>query len=352
MNRIETIKQIKEAKELNLAESVELVRPESGVHPQIQAEWMVQVLSEIYVRHGITANVSGLEASIQNGDCRCWFALEDEEPISCVALVRQADGAIELGRAASLNRGKGVGSLLMLESAIDHFTHSDMPLVAEVRMAADFEGVPGSEATQVVMLRHIGLEPHALVPMFGHGDPCRQEQFVLGSSEIIQESLPMWWPETSNSKRLLHETVGGIVLGGFLPNTTVGGSESRTPFSGWEVDNEAPFAVLKSAGGTRVGLEQALEEALGKKPFVLMPIPASPENSGVVDSALENGLVPCGVDRSLDDQGFPILLFGKLDHRVKLAPIVQVPGIFNESQIRAMKLCHRLIKPIRNNNQE
>lgn len=343
MNRLETLIHKREAKAEKVGSGIELFTPESGIGSQVQAGWMIAVLSQIYFEHGITANVPALEAAIASGDCRCWFAVKDDQPVACSALIKQADGSVELGRAASLAQGKGVGGILMLDSAIDHFTQSDMPLVAEVRTAAEFNGVPGSEATQVIMFKHIGLEPHAIVPMFGHGKPHRQEQFILGTSQVIEESEPMWWPMDQTAHNALDLTIGKMVRGKFLKNPRVNQRIAIRLFPGWEVDLENPFAIVKFAGGSGVDLEKASDKALAEKPFVLMPIAATPENTGLINLALGDNFVPCGVDRQLDENGFPVLLFGKLSPKVSLAPTIHVPGLFDQEQLEGMIITNRLM---------
>ncbi|KKT61137.1 MAG: hypothetical protein UW56_C0032G0004, partial [Candidatus Collierbacteria bacterium GW2011_GWD1_44_27] len=150
-----------ERKTERLSKEVLIVSPEDNLTQDIQAEWLAQLLSTMYVEHGITKRRDSLLRDIADGNCKLWFAVKDEKPIGSAALVRQSDGSVEVGRAVSLENG--VGGLLMLLAAQHHMMNAETPLVAEVRVSDEFEGVPSGEATQTVCFKHLGLIPQATV---------------------------------------------------------------------------------------------------------------------------------------------------------------------------------------------
>lgn len=145
-DRLENIKFKIEEKAHSLPNDVSIVGPEDDISADTQADWLISLLSKMYVEHGITKRRTQLVEDIEKGKSALWFATKNDGLIASAALVVQSDGAVELGRAVSLERG--VGGLLMLLAAKEHLENSTEPLVAEVRLANEYEGIPSGEATQ------------------------------------------------------------------------------------------------------------------------------------------------------------------------------------------------------------
>lgn len=194
---IERIQESIARKRERIPSSVAFSGPEDNVPADQQAMWMVQLLQHTYHHHAMTDRQSEVAQSIRDGSTRCFFAHENGEALAVAARIVQPDGAWELGRAAASTLQRGIGGVVMLSAAQEHFTRSGASLVAEVRVSQAFEGVPGGAATQKICLRDIGLQPHALLPLFGHGDPHRQEQFLLSASKLEQNTQPISAPLTN-----------------------------------------------------------------------------------------------------------------------------------------------------------
>src|SRR3989344_5986562 len=180
---LEKLTQIIRHKSKSLPEGVNIISPEE-LPSETKADWLITLLSRMYVEHGITKHRDQLVVDIDSGNCRIWFATKDNLPIGSAAQVKQSDQAVEIGRAVSLTNG--VGGLLMLLAASDHFSRSDQPLVAEVRIADDFMGIPSGEATQVICFKHLAMIPHACIPASNHGNPTARKCL---SSPLLSRSL-------------------------------------------------------------------------------------------------------------------------------------------------------------------
>ncbi|MCR4329794.1 MAG: hypothetical protein NUV65_04605 [Candidatus Roizmanbacteria bacterium] len=332
---IETIEQKIGEREQRIRDlSITVIEPEQSIGPEIQAQWMIDLLSKIYVNHGVTQNPQGVIDAIVSGDMRCWFALDvDNSPVSVAALIAQRDGAVELGRAVALQTNQGVGGLLMLTAALDHIQHSEQPLVAEVRMADEFHGVHSSHSTQVISFGHIGLHPHALVPAFHHGEPNRQEPFAFSSSRKILDPEKAFLADPT--AQVWQATLG--LMQEFAPSIQVEMCESGSLEHGWTIVQEKPFVVVVPERSTTTNLDTTLQRADNLDAFTLIPISLSSEMAGAVNECLRLGLVPCGIDRSLDENGHPQLLMGRLRQGTMLAPMVQVPNALSQAQSSALR---------------
>jgi hypothetical protein len=343
MTKIEHIQNHLDQKLAVKPAGMSIINPDNKMSPKVQADWLISLLTRMYFSHGITKNPEQVVKSISNGDCRCWFAIEDDKPVACAAQVKQEDGSVELGRAVSLH--SPAGSLVMLSAALDHLQQNTSPLVAEVRVAAEFSGIPGGRATQNICLNHLGLTPHALVPAFGHGDPFRQEPFAFATSRIISESHPFFIPDDNKSKNLLNLSAISLAIAGILPHLKTHSSPGSNEKHGWEIVQSAPFSILTP---TSMGsdLENVQKEAEKQSVFSLILLEATDTNVGLIVCAFNAGFIPCGVDRNLGDLGHPVLLMGKLRTGTTLAPIEissglpkaqQKPMIFIDSLFRMLK---------------
>jgi len=308
-----------------LPDRVIVFGPEDNLAAQVQADWLTTLLCQVYVQHGITKNREKLIADIDAGICKLWFAAKDGKPISSAAVIKQTDGSVEIGRAVSLV--KGVGSFLRFLAIADHLATSSGPVVSEVRIADQFAGIPSGEATQTVCFKHLGLIPQALVPAFCHGDPVRQEMFLFSSSEKIRAEEPIILPNDRASLDLVVKTamaVASEALGNEQIIKTDGGSKQITK---WSLVRSDPFCLMiPSDNGSQ--FETVLGEAYKNAPFTMIPLGTGPGHSSALIECLNLGFIPCGFDRNLGGDGYPVLLLGKLREGTLLAPIKLVSGLF------------------------
>jgi hypothetical protein len=192
-------------------------RPENNLGGVAAA--MISILSQNYGTHNIASNVSALSSAIKNGEVVPFLKFDKGlSPIACAALVKINDLEVELGRAACIPGQNGGNGELMIKAFEGWKSNVLFPkskiLRAEVRTAKATKEVPGGQATQAICLDKIGFVPTAMVPMFHHGVPDRQEIFLLASlikgdveknfdlkkaipitigSEIERESLVIFW---------------------------------------------------------------------------------------------------------------------------------------------------------------
>lgn len=146
---------------------------------------MISILSQNYGTHNIASNVSSLSEALNNGNVIPFLKLnKDKSPIACAALVKINENEVELGRAACIPGLSGNGQLMIeaFEQWRDGKLFPDSKILrAEVRTAKATKEVPGGQATQAICLNKIRFIPTAIVPMFHHGIPDRQEIFILAS---------------------------------------------------------------------------------------------------------------------------------------------------------------------------
>lgn len=329
----ERIDRLVEKKKEKLPMGVSILGP-GDVMAEDQAAWLVDLLSSVYVRHGITKNWEELWLDIVGGKCRPWFAVRDGQPIASAALIRQTDGAVEIGRAVSLENG--VGGLLMLLAVADHLSHSDTPVMAEVRVSDQFIGVPSGEATQTICFRHLGLTPQALVPAFNHGEPNRQEMFLFSSSEKIATGAPLILPDNRAFDRFIRKTALAIAAEGFCQSPEILSVKEGLISSRWGVVFQEPFnLVVPEKSG--MGLATVINAAEKRSPFTLIPLSMDGTHLADLVECLNLGLVPCGFDRNPDRNGHPVLLLGKLRQGTLLAPIKIVSGLFDAGTISGIR---------------
>lgn len=334
MNKIEQIEfQINKKRE-RLGTSITIINPGGQVEPSVQAEWMISLLENTYHRHGISQNPDLVKAQIDSGNLRNWFALRDQIPVAVASLINQTDGSVEVGRAVSMDRGSGIGGLLMLEAAITHFKESKSPLIAEVRVSDEFNGIPSGEATQKISLGHIGLISHALVPAFHHGEPDRQEQFAFSTSEPIVIFEDPAIPTDKKSQDLIISSAL-LLAKSALNNENVVFKSPDTTRHGWIIDFTAPFAAISTDRGNTT-LQKAVSEAEKHSPFTLIPLEMTPTKMRAIIECLNTGFIPCGIAREAGENGHPILLLGKLRKGTILAPIKLISNIFSQQQIKAI----------------
>jgi len=300
-------------------DNISIVTPGDMIPAQIQADWLILLLCRMYTEHGITKRRDQLIKDIEHQDCKTWFAVKEGKPVASAALVAQTDGSREIGRAVSLENG--VGGLLMMMAAKEHLSTSASPLVAEVRVADEYLGVPSGEATETICLKHLGLTPHALVPAFNHGSPVRQEQFLFSSSQPLTVAETVALPEDRHSSNLIRSTAIALAENRFHKKIRVEACSNHRESLGWDVVMTSPFSVALPSKKSSANLEKILDFTESQSAFTLLPIEARPEAVGAITECLNQGFVPCGVDRNLGEHGHPVILLGKLRANTLLAPI-------------------------------
>ena len=151
------------------------------------AETMVEdILSKNYGIHNIASNIGSLSEDIKNGNIKPFIRFnENKEPVACATLIKINKTDVELGRAACVPHLSGGNGDLILRTFNEWKNNTLFPeseiLRAEIRIAKPTKEVPGGQATQAICLNKIGFNPTAMVPMFHHGVPDRQEIFLLSS---------------------------------------------------------------------------------------------------------------------------------------------------------------------------
>lgn len=286
--------------ELNLAKEkthgVEIITP--GTLTAVEtASNLVSLLQSMYVEHGVTKNVKKLVEDIETGNVKTWFAKLDNEIVATTSLVK-VDDAWEGGRSVSNVRGKGFGKLLMLNRGLFHLeNHKNAPLIGEVRVADDFEGIPSGQATQHIWFGISEIVPHALAPLFGHGEPKRNETFALVASNLLDRTP-------------ISDQVGKIVSG-----RDVTGKPGKLV-----VNNNLPFTLI-TPNSNGLDATNIIESATKSEKVSLFAIEATDSNMALIGMLLANReILLCGLDRKNGANNKPIILFTTFSPHLKIAP--------------------------------
>ena len=258
------------------------------------ANCIIDLLQEMYIEHGIIKNKQNLVEAIDKGDILTWFAVSNNKFVATASLIKQADGVWELGRAVSLKRGENIGKRVILEALRFYIeNHSNDILTAEVRAAAEFEGIPSGLATQKIFFGLISdilpLRPYAIAPLFAHGDPLRNEQFILSSTDIEPgKTISQRWAEAVN-------------------NSSVKGEVSPV-----QIIQKEPFQlIVPDEDG--VSIEDVLDEVENFDGCTLFSIEATDRNMPLVEKLLKDpNMIKCGVDRVMGKENKPILLIARI----------------------------------------
>ena len=265
------------------------------IDPLDSSRIMVDLLQSLYIEHDISKNTDQVISSILNGDVEPWIVSHNNKPVACAALVQQEKGVVELGRAASIERGSGAGQIAMLMAALNKGSNK---LVAEVRLADEFMGIPSGEATQRICFGILDLVPHAFFPAFAHGDPRRREMFAFSSEEF----------HTQNDSPL--KTAKAVIA-----NRDTGGSPKKL-----KIIKELPFRIaVPSTDGINFEDFQVIvrESQAG---CTLVPVEATDNNLSTIGTLLRSGFVLTGVDRNFGQEGKPVLLFATVCIGTLIAP--------------------------------
>jgi hypothetical protein len=266
------------------------------------ADHLVELLQAMYVEHGITKNKGKLVSEIEAGNVLTWFAKKDERFIATASLIRQDGNAWELGRAVSIERGTGVGKRVILEALKFHLEkHPDAALTAEVRGAAEYKGVPSGLATQNIFFGLVNdilsITPYAVVPLFAHGDPLRNEQFVLSASDVRSRKI---------ISEMISEATNNRSTKGNVPPL--------------HVVHTSPFRLVVPSGEGKNANDVSAESA-SFNGCTLFPIEATDKNMPLIGMLSANpNMVVCGVERTLGGEGKPVVLIATLGETTELAP--------------------------------
>ncbi|KKQ92378.1 MAG: hypothetical protein UU16_C0017G0010 [Candidatus Woesebacteria bacterium GW2011_GWA2_40_7] len=258
------------------------------------ADNVIKLLKAMYVEHGITKDKKKLVKDIEVGNVLSWFAQKDENFVATASLVKQDDGAWELGRAVSLDRGNGLGKRVILEALKFHLkNHSNEALIAEVRAADEFKQVPSGLATQKIFFGTINsilpITPFAIAPLFAHGDPLRNEQFILSASDIK--------PGKTISEKI-SDSINNRSTKGTIPRL--------------QVIQTAPFRLaIPNDNGKKAS--QVASESVDFKGCSLFPVEVTDRNMPLIGMlSSRSDMVLCGVDRLLGNEGKPVVLIATL----------------------------------------
>ena len=269
--------------------------------PSFAARTFMHALIETYGSHGISQNGPQLENDIAAGNVKPWIVTRSDTPIACAALVKQPDGTVEIGRAVSLEPGTGAGKIAMLTAALSAGTS---PLVAEIRLAKTFAGIPGGEATQRICHGILGLTIHAIVPPFRHGrHPDTQTQYnaVFGlAAENVQiiDSSPLSTANQAISTRI----------------------DSSTPVKNMQLMQVNPFRIAVPVDSGINIKDFQRESRFGDPGCTMTALEANDQNLSTIAWLMAHDFVLSGVDRNLGENGLPVLLLATLAHGTMLAP--------------------------------
>lgn len=272
---------------------LELKKP-GDLDPATAASITIGLLQKVYKNHAISKSPDQLESDIQSHKVMPWIVTRDNNPVACAALVCQSDGSLELGRAVSIENGSGVGKVVMLSAASSCDPHR---LVAEVRLADNFRGIPGSEATQRICLDLLGLSIHALLPAFNHDN--RNELFGFAAARITRNNhhQPILTAHQTFVNRNMHGSRRKLQLVQSIPFRvfTVGDS-------GQDIDLASSESRANGAGCS------------------LVPIEVVDQNLATIKALLDHDFIVAGLDRTLSAEQKPILWLATVAREMVLAP--------------------------------
>lgn len=280
---------------------VKILGPED-LSTQDKSLHLVDLLQKMYVRHGIVQNMDKLISDIDSGNVLPWFAKKDDKFIATASLIRQNDDSWEVGRAVCLEGGNGLGKHVILQAVKYHLeNNSGVPLIAEVRAAKNYEGVPSGLATQKIFLGLVdevtGMTPYGIAPLFSHGSPVRNETFILSSSDVDSG-----------------QTISGRIYDATNNRSTVGEVKRL------EVVQHSPFRLaVPSNNGQDV--EDILKESYYTTGCTFFPIETTDANMPLIGMlSNDKRVVVCGVDRVSGNEGKPVLFIAMLGKDTLLAP--------------------------------
>jgi len=274
------------------------VLPPGSLSAEETSEPMIDLLNKVYFKHDISNEPDKVDMGIKSGEIKTWLGKKDGQFISTASLIKQPNGDVEIGRAVSLEKGNG--KLLMMLAAEDHLKHdANSPLTAEVRVAKEFGGIPSGEATQHICFEILGLVPHAIAPFFAHGNPKRNESFVLARSD-------------HKSRKTISEQA-------LAP---LNNRDMKGKALGLKVIQSKPFRIaVPDEQGQNLEDFISTNRSENGNGFTLFPIEATDANMPLVGALLGNPrIVLCGVDSRIGQNHKPIVLFGTIEKGTIIAP--------------------------------
>lgn len=327
-----------EEKEQIVGSNIKIIEPDMNTNPTVQAKWLIELLNKMYFKHGVSQDIKAVITSIKSGKEKYWFALENGKPVSVVGLINQGD-KVEIGRAVSFSKTKGVGGLLYLQAAQFHKQTSSLPLVTEVRVSDEFNGIPDGIATIILNYKHLNFSPHAFIPLFGHGNPYRQEFFLMGSDKQIVQSKS-FLPEEKKIKDFVTKHGFGFTQQ-FIKNHEVVTSRQRGTQKFEVVSNEPITVAVPSRKGSNLQTVEKSNQNTG----MLIVLELCPQNMSALIHLTQNDFIPVGVDSSMSTEGNTVLLLHKLKENIPLAPTVfensvaneKVSNLFSTQQLQTVK---------------
>lgn len=278
---------------------LKLLSPDD-LDPALAASTVIKLLQQTYVSHGIAENSAQVENDIRAKQVEPWIVTRDNCPVACAALVHQSDGSVEIGRAVSIEKGSGTGKIAMLAAAK---SRGATPVVAEIRLADEFAGIPGSEATQRICHGILGLDIHAILPPFRHGrHPVTggkyNEMFGFAAEQVrLIDSSPI---QTAQSTLAGRNPVG-------LPKNI-------------QVVQNTPFQVAVPSDSGLNAEDFHVASRHGEPGCTMIAAEATDQNLATIAWLMAHDFILAGVDRSLGESGLPVLLLATLAHGTMLAP--------------------------------
>ncbi len=273
----------------------------NDLDPDSTADIFRDLLEKTYIRHGVSQHADEFSSAIRAGEIEPCIVTRDNQPVACAALIKQSDGTSELGRAVSVELGTGAGKIAMLTAALSAGTS---PLVAEIRLANTFAGIPGGEATQRICHGILGLTIHAIVPPFRHGrHPDTQtpynEVFGFAAKNVpIFDSSPLSTANQAISTRI----------------------NSSTPVKDMQLMQVNPFRIAVPVD-SGINIEDFQRGSrFGDPGCTMTALEANDQNISTIAWLIAHDFVLSGVDRNLGENGLPVLLLATLAHGTMLAP--------------------------------
>jgi hypothetical protein len=286
------------------------------------AQTLIDVLAATYGRHNLSSSVDQTAAQIEQGILEPAFLWNGDHVAACAALIKSPT-SVEIGRAANAPGERG-GARVMLDlvNRWKNDPFENRPLVAEIRMAFEFQGIAGGSGSQATLLGKVGMIPHAFIPAFHHPGPNgsdRQEIFCFSSlqkKELTQEQEPV------TLTLPMHPNMNLPLLGEIFNANRIASCVETVPFEEqtklvklplpFVQVAESPFSVFTfDEAGKTVFKFKPVEVRSDKNRFTLVVVDTrTPQLARLSAALIVQGFVACGI--SAPHEGVPQLLFGHL----------------------------------------
>lgn len=299
-----------------------VILPPGSMSAEDTADHLITLLQAMYTQHGITNDREALVETIATNQVQTWFALINGQFSATASLIKQTK-AWECGRVVSLAPQSRLGKRLVLEAALCHLdNHKGEPLITETRVADKHLGIPNSLPTQWLGFGILGLVPHAVAPLFEHGDPRHHETFALSSTDC-------------ESNVAISDRVAQI-----LNNRT-----SQGDIAHLTVLQEHPFRlIVPNPDGQNA--HNVIETSSRLGTCSLFAIEATDQNMPLLSQLITNPQVLlCGTDRAPGNNGLPVILLTTFHPSMAIAPTLiseHVPfPLRNDMQLLANQFTER-----------